>query len=309
MDITTFADASPPLAGSTTPGDLYVDLQSRAMWLGVDESVDPNGSVLLSDILAEAEAIADAIAECKAYTDAGIATRAPLSHTHTASQITDFTAAVTSVATSIPQLNWVRGQIILWWGNIVEIGVGNLAGWAICDGRSYNIGGTNVKTPDLRDRFVIGAGNKLPNAINTITSFVTDTQGAHTHTNNGTTLTIAMIPAHGHPFSDSSSSTSSAGSHQHLFDEYYNVSSGTNVEFHSPGYVPASPNLATVQRATVAAGVHAHTVAVSGTTSNVGGGGSHTHTMTTAGSHAHTIKGTDIRDVTPFYALAYIMKL
>lgn len=41
----------------------------------------------------------------------------------------------------------MKGIICLWGGAIVDIP----AGWALCDGNSGR--------PDLRDRFVIGAGN------------------------------------------------------------------------------------------------------------------------------------------------------
>ena len=44
---------------------------------------------------------------------------------------------------------FVTGMIILWYGN-----TGNIpGGWVLCDG--------NNSTPDLRDRFVIGAGNNF----------------------------------------------------------------------------------------------------------------------------------------------------
>lgn len=41
----------------------------------------------------------------------------------------------------------MKGIIVLWGGAIVDIP----AGWALCDG--------NGGRPDLRDKFVIGAGN------------------------------------------------------------------------------------------------------------------------------------------------------
>ena len=50
MDVTALAP-TPPAPGSTTPGDLYVDLQSRTMWLGVDPAVDPAEAVLISDMI------------------------------------------------------------------------------------------------------------------------------------------------------------------------------------------------------------------------------------------------------------------
>ena len=68
--------------------------------------------------------------------------------------------------------SFVTGMIILWYGN-----TGNVpTGFVLCDG--------NNSTPDLRDRFVIGAGNSF-NAG--------DTGG-----NNSLTLTEANLPSHRH---------------------------------------------------------------------------------------------------------------
>lgn len=65
-----------------------------------------------------------------------------------------------------------KGAIIIWSGALTEIPVG----WALCDG-------TNG-TPDLRGRFVLGAGN---------TYSVGSTGGEETHT-----LTIEEMPSHSH---------------------------------------------------------------------------------------------------------------
>lgn len=58
------------------------------------------------------------------------------------------------------------GIICIWSGSIGSIP----AGWALCDG--------NYGTPDLRDRFVVGAGDAYS---------VGDIGGANTHTHNFTT--------------------------------------------------------------------------------------------------------------------------
>ena len=67
---------------------------------------------------------------------------------------------------------FVTGMIILWYGDTTNIP----GGWVLCDG--------NNSTPDLRDRFVIGAGNNF-NAG--------DTGG-----NNSLTLTETNLPSHRH---------------------------------------------------------------------------------------------------------------
>ena len=67
---------------------------------------------------------------------------------------------------------FVTGMIILWYGN-----TGNIpGGWVLCDG--------NNSTPDLRDRFVIGAGNNFT--------------AGNTGGNNSLTLTEANLPSHRH---------------------------------------------------------------------------------------------------------------
>ena len=76
------------------------------------------------------------------------------------------------------------GMIVLWSGSISNIP----DGWALCDGQNG--------TPDLRDRFILGAGNNyLPNDIG----------GEATHV-----LTINEMPTHNH-----TGTTSEAGSHTH----------------------------------------------------------------------------------------------
>jgi len=45
------------------------------------------------------------------------------------------------------------GGIIMWSGSIAELGVGELSNWALCDGSTVS----GRTTPDLRNRFVVGA--------------------------------------------------------------------------------------------------------------------------------------------------------
>ncbi len=79
-----------------------------------------------------------------------------------------------------------RGAIIMWAGPINSIP----AGWALCDG-------TNG-TPDLRDRFIVGAGGSYS---------VGSTGGANT-----VSLSVSQLPPHSHTIS-------SDGGHSHNF--YY----------------------------------------------------------------------------------------
>jgi hypothetical protein len=300
--------ASPPPAGAAAPGNLYADLPSRTIWLGVVAAVDPAQAVLMADQQGTDQAISDAQAAANSYTDNKLTGAispgySPVGHTHVHTDITDFDAAVTAVASAIPQLQFVAGMVMLWSGSAAEIGTGPLVGWALCDGTSYG----GFTTPDLRDRFIVGAGNKPVGAVN-IPGTVADTStdGQHNHLINGTVLTVAQLPAHVHTFSDTSSVTSSAGAHSHTLDLY-----NTNqVPAGGPsGILMYRSDSGESAKPTSVAGAHTHTVAVSGTTSSQGSGATHTHTENNAGNHAHTISGAELREALPYYALAYIIKL
>ena len=67
---------------------------------------------------------------------------------------------------------FVTGMIILWYGDTSNIP----GGWVLCNGQN--------STPDLRDRFVIGAGNNFT--------------AGNTGGNNSVTLSEANLPSHRH---------------------------------------------------------------------------------------------------------------
>jgi len=103
----------------------------------------------------------------------------------------------TSVVVSVSSINVVgkvkeygydllpRGVIVMWSGSIASIP----PGWALCDGGTYTApDGTQVTTPNLRDRFIVGAGNEYS---------VGATGGEKYHT-----LTVNEIPSHTHGVSD-----------------------------------------------------------------------------------------------------------
>jgi len=290
-----------PAPGSTSPGQMYVDLASREIWLGVDVSVDPNGSVLISDIEGILLAIANALNSSATYTDDQVATRAPVVHTHTAAQITDFTDAVEDIVGGGGISGGTVGPkgVIMYSGSLADIGVGLWAGWALCDG-------TNG-TPDMRDKFALGAGNKPVGTLNTLTGVTTSNDGGHTHTIDGTTLTIAQIPSHTHSVSGTGSGiTDAQGVHQHSI--YGPVQTNLAHDTSADGDWSIGPSYS---HADGAAGNHAHNVSVniSGTAAANGGSGSHTHTMQTSGTHNHNFTSATLREAIPFYALAFIMRL
>ena len=125
------------------------------------------------------------------------------------------------------------------------------SGFVLCDG--------NNSTPDLRNRFVVGAGN----------SYNVDATGGSKD---------ATLVSHNHSFS---ATTNDPGTHTHSYSRYANTYSYGR---HWQGY----PSIAET------------------TTTNTGGGGAHTHTVSgTTGSEGSS--ATD-KNLPPYYALCYIMK-
>ncbi|CAB4139976.1 hypothetical protein UFOVP397_12 [uncultured Caudovirales phage] len=179
-----------------------------------------------------------------------------------------------------------QGLIAMWSGAVANVP----AGWALCNGSNG--------TPDLRDRFIVGAGGtRAPGATGGAASGTTNSAGAHTHSGatGGTAITEAQMPGHTH-----TGTTSSAGDHQH----------GTAGWGGAPGIAPVGnygntnnyvlTGGGTDVYSTSAAGAHSHAF----TTSSAGGGQAHTHTIGSDGAHTHTVD-----TLPPFFALAFIMKL
>jgi len=127
------------------------------------------------------------------------------------------------------------GGIILWSGSVASIP----SGWFLCDG--------NNSTPDLRDRFVVGAGSSYA---------VGATGGA-----SSVTLSTSQIPSHTHTFSGT---TSTIGDHTHSLPDGFGQDGYPAIEAAGP----TGANLSTGP-----AGAHSHTF--SGTTAATGSGSSH----------------------------------
>jgi microcystin-dependent protein len=323
-----------PPAGSTIVGDLYADLQSRTLWLGVDAAVDPNGAVLISDIATLQANITQCLIDANDYTDTQILTRAPISHTHPSSQITDFNAAVQSVVSAMPSQTVSPGMIELWAGDPTVIGTGAMASWLKCDGASLlrssypalftaigtrfgSVDGTHFNLPNFQDRYAIGAGNtKAQGATNSLSAVLnTDLQGDHGHNLGATTLTLAHMPVHNHTVTVSGSgsgNTGAAGAHNHN-NGGYNLLLTAN----GTGTVRDTDNTSGEPHLLAGGGIlgvgdHAHSVSVSvsasGTTSSQGSGTGHTHPLDNAGAHTHQLTSQNLRDTIPYLALTYIIK-
>lgn len=166
----------------------------------------------------------------------------------------------------------IPAGIIAMWSGLISAVP---TGWGLCDGTSG--------TPNLRDRFIVGAGTTY--AIgDTGGSLVSGSGGAHTHTEatagghshgaatGATALTIAQMPVHDHDYT------------------YYRGS----------------------QNASGGGSQYYATTELTGSTTPVGSGETHTHSITAEAAHSHTINSVGDHThstVPPYFALAFIMKL
>jgi len=163
------------------------------------------------------------------------------------------------------------GLISLWSGSIVSIP----AGWALCNGSSG--------TPDLRDRFIVGAGS---------TYAVNDTGGFNT-----VTLTTAQMPTHTHTNSVSTvnldhTHTGSGNTGDNSVGHNHGVSGTTAIQNADHGH----------SGATDTQGTHAHsysislrgngqddTQAIPSASDNFNPGLTYTSSTDSAGAHNHNV--------------------
>jgi len=173
------------------------------------------------------------------------------------------TAIATAVAAAVP-----AGMIMIWSGSVGSIPTG----WTLCNGSN--------STPDLRDKFVIGAGSTY--AVNG-TGGSSSVTPSGTISVTGTALTEAQMPKHFHslrgpngPFTSTVPSATASGSGNY---------GGGTPDDGSNGY------------GTNSTGGNSSSGTAGTGTSN---GDAHTHSATFTGT-AGTV-------LPPYYALCYIMK-
>lgn len=164
------------------------------------------------------------------------------------------------------------GIIVVWSGSIVSIP----NGWFLCNGQN--------STPDLRDRFIVGAGTTYAvNAVGGVAS--------HTHTitgtSGGTSLTQSQLPDCALPVTDPSHS------HPNVALLFYigNVGNGAGLSrpvFNTGESIiyPAMSQASATTNITVRSG---------------GSNAAHTHSFSSTTATTSNIP--------PYYALAYIMKI
>lgn len=103
-----------------------------------------------------------------------------------------------------------RGAILMWSGSIGTIPTG----WALCDGGTYlGTHGSPITVPDLRERFIVGAGGDNPGVPGTGYA-VSAVGGEVTHV-----LTTAELPAHGHSIDHGHSINDPGHSHSLPLDD------------------------------------------------------------------------------------------
>lgn len=198
------------------------------------------------------------------------------------------------------------GSIILWFGSSLTIP----DGWALCDGSTVN----DYVTPDLTDKFVMGAGPGHAYGTNGGSSTTVPTMqlaGNHGHGNvtGATTLTTNQLPSHKHDVSVSASSAP----HKHGFTDYTfseawgdPVVDGVTMTRKLGSGRSDYDNLPS-------SGISNHTdnttatVSVTTSESLVGAGDGHTHPVMWGGTHTHTMNTLSI--VPSYHALYYIMKV
>ena len=206
------------------------------------------------------------------------------------------------------------GGIVLWSGSASNIPTG----WTLCDGSNG--------TPDLRNKFIIGAGS----------GYSVNSQGG----TSSISLGISNLPSHSHSMSSAgnhghSGSSSGSGTHSHSGStsgananhSHSGATSGAGDHAHTAnwfrgvGQGGATWSVANGSdgRQTNPAGNHAHSFTTSGHSndhghsfSTSGGGHSHSVSVGSGGDHSHSISsagsGAAFNIMPPYYALCYIMK-
>ncbi len=171
-------------------------------------------------------------------------------------------------------------------------------GWKLCKGEGTTSNGIDI--PDLRDKFIVVAGSEYPvgNTGGSKTA-TTSNNGAHSHSitvNSGgshshsvsvgsTTLSLSQIPSHNHSVTGNQVGGSLGGGWR-----YTSLIAGGDAQTSAGArYVNSSGS----------SGSHNHSA-------SSGSAGSHSHSASSnsKGNHTHSVS-----TISPYYALAFVIKL
>jgi microcystin-dependent protein len=175
------------------------------------------------------------------------------------------------------------GVIMLWYNTTASIP----AGWTLCNGttQAKADGSGNITSPDLRDRFVVGAGLNYSAFATGGSSLITPTGTVGDHA-----LTQFQIPSHTH--GPGSLTISGSGS----FSDNYTATTSATVS----SAPPLTGSLSVPGSVTTTSNSVSITGTVNGGVTGANSGGN---------VHGHSWTGTQFDNKPPYYALAYIMKL
>ena len=218
--------------------------------------------------------------------------------------------------------SFVTGMILLWFGS-----TGNIpSGFVLCDG--------NNSTPDLRDRFIIGAGNNY--AVNATGGSANSTLVSHSHTVDNHTHGDGSLSVDNHTHGDGSLSvsnhthgsgslgTNNSGNHSHSYSRLNSTSSyNRGVPIGSGGSAGSSFGTQNTNNG----GNHSHNVngSTGGSSPGVSGstGGSSPGVSGNTGGSSPGVSGStggsapgtnsqgssgNNTNLPPYHALCYIMK-
>ena len=170
------------------------------------------------------------------------------------------------------------------------------SGWWLCDGQNG--------TPDLRNRFIVGAGSSYEvgntGGSDSVT-LTTEQMPPHTH---GFSLTAASSGSHSHTLSETTGSGGESGPSGTIYGRDRDTGYSNET---AKGYVQAGlawgGSVSGNSLWTMSVGASDHTHSFSGNTNSTG---SHTHSI--SGSISNTGGGQSHENRPPYYALCFIMK-
>lgn len=202
--------------------------------------------------------------------------------------------------------------VVMWAGSPSAVP----GGWTLCDGSSP--AGVDISVPDLRNRFVVGAGDSYETGETggeESVQLTLDEIAAHDHGDGNLSASNhshgnGSLSASGHSHSDGSLSTNNQGGHSHSYERASQSNQSVGYEETTVWGGPVINGINQQNADTGTSGSHSHSVRgntgssganVTGSTSG-SGAGVNGSTSSAGGNDAHENRP-------PFYALAYIMNV